>query len=259
MKVMKNIVYIFIIITLSCCSSANKKQQINIIYNEIDAINEVRIELPNGGSKIIYKIDEPIFESGRKCPQSFSQPIGLEYINKAPNYKLVNTSFAKLSGGIFDVFYIYQKKDSVMVYGEQISIVGLNDLGLVFKGNLQKMKGDKLIHKNESKQQTDEIIKEYRSDFDPKNTIKLIEKGNNVILNEYQNEYLLSSLKGKLFNGKLFINSDYNAAIIYYFDNSKLCYHYEGSPDENRFSKTKETLNGVELCPCCNGTGKISL
>lgn len=234
------------------CNSKNNKYIPSISYNEIETTNEVRLELPNGESKIIYKIDEPIFESGKKCPQKLSQTLaqpmsGLDFLNNDSAYKLVNTSYVKLSGGKFDLFYIYQKKDLVIVYREQIWVSGVNDYDVIFKGNIQLTKGDELKKiNNELSKKNTEVITEYTSDYEPNNTIKFIVNGKNITLNEYQNESLTSSLKGKVFNDKSYINSDFNAGIIYYFEGDKLCYGYEGVPDDNCFSKTKETVNGVE-------------
>lgn len=231
---------------LSACK--NRNYQLNIFYNEIESASEVRLTLPDGDSKVIYKINEPIFESGKKCAHTLAQPMsGLDFLNNDSTYKLVNTSYAKLSGGKFDLFYIYRKKDSVIVYREQIWVSGISDYGVVFKDNIQQTKGDKLNEiNNASTEKNTEVITEYTSDYDPNNKMKLIVIGRNVTLNEYQNESLTSSLKGKMFKDELYINSDFNSGIIYYFEGDKLCYHYEGSPDDNCFSKTKEIANGVE-------------
>jgi hypothetical protein len=172
---------------------------------------------------------------------------GLSFLKGNSSFRLVNTSYTKLSGGKYNIFYIYKKNDDIIVFRELIWVSGVGDSGVVFKGNLQKIKGDKLVKaKNDSASLQKENITEFISDYDPNIKIKLIIKVKGVTLNMYQNESLTSSLKGKLFKNKLFINSEFSDGVEYYFNGDKLCYYSEGNPEENCFSKTKEIIDGVE-------------
>ncbi len=225
------------------CNSKNNKYIPSISYNEIETTNEVRLELPNGESKIIYKIDEPIFESGRKCSYTSKQPLsGVSFLNGDSSFRLVNTSFAKLSVGIYNLFYIYKKNDEIIVFRESISkwVSDVVDFEIVFKGNLQKIKGDEIIKvKNNSPNLSKEIITEFISDYDPNINVELIIKAKEFTLNVFQNDSLTESRKGIYFNNNLYTNSE--NTFDYYFNGDNLCYG-----EDTCFSKTKETINGVE-------------
>lgn len=234
---------------ITSCNSNKNNYSPSISYNELETSNEVRLELPNGESKIIYKIDEPIFESGKKCSYTQKQPLsGLNFLNNDKTFLLVNTSYAKLSGGKYDVFYIYIKNDTVIVFREQIWVSGVSDSGVIFNGNIQQAKGDNLLRKDaESRENNNKVITEFVDDYDPYSKIVLTEKGKDITLNQYDDEALIVTLEGRLFNNKIYINSELSDGIDYYFNGNKLCYYTEGNPDEVCFSKIKEINNGNEI------------
>jgi hypothetical protein len=195
-------------------------------------INEVRMSLPKGGTKVIYSFNEPIFESGKKLLNSDNIPfIG---INDS-SYSLVKIFCAKTSRGKYNNFYLYMKKNNVIVAFEATEIQGLVDRKIVFNGDIHKTLKDKepqtvLLNTNEKVKKFMTFVSMDNQD----EIIKLVIDGNEVSMEFYFNGILERSINGRYINKKLLMDDDYD----YNFVNNKLCYNLEGY--EYCYTKTDE-------------------
>lgn len=227
------------VMLLSSCSN-NKDFVPSIFYQESDGTTEVRLELPDGESKIIYSIKEPLFASGIKCEYTYPEPMsGLSFLDCDTLYKLVNTSYAKTSGGEFQLFYLYQKNEEIIIFRENIWASGVGDSEVVLKGNLFDFSSD-----NESApvKTSETSIQKTKMTFInndiPSNSIELTIEGTTAILVEYEGYEKIRTINAKFINNELFTDdADFN----YKLHGDYLCYTMEGS--EYCYQKTKESKN----------------
>jgi hypothetical protein len=231
----KLIILLAVSITIFACNTASnnttKEEEFipSITYFEQGESNQVRMSLPNGGSKIIHNFDSPIFESGKKCSFTYDTPMGgIPFLQGDSLYQLVNTSYAKTSGGRFNIIYIYQKKESYIVYMETIEIEGLVDSKTLYKGNIYQAKEDELTEvvkdvsfENQKVVQSMEFISNNNSN----EKIEMVINGKDVSMEIYRNGEISQVIKGKYSNNKLKLD-DY---LSWELNGTNLCYHEEGA------------------------------
>ena len=236
---MKNSSILFIVALMLFACNSNKDKvndfyQPEISYFETENGNEVRISLPNGGSKIIYMLKDPIFKSGTKCSYTDDGPYDFE--NKPDStYKLVNTSYSKTSGGRFNMIYVYQKQENIIVLLDQLEIQGIVGSEIIFDGNIYQAKEDKII-KEDSSNYENEVKKKmvFLSNDDISESIELIIDGKDVVMEFYQGNELVRMHKGKYIKNELLMDDD----TIYELNGDNLCYTIEGT--DYCYSKTSE-------------------
>lgn len=228
-----------VVLLISGCSN-NKDFVPSIFYQESDGTTAVRLELPNGESKIIYSINEPLFASGIKCEYTYTEPMsGLSFLDGDTLFKLVNTSYAKTSGGEFQLFYLYQKNEEIIIFRENIWVSGVGDSEVVLKGNLFELSSD-----NESapEKNSDTSIRKTKMTFvgndNPRNSMELSIEGTTAILIEYEGYEKVRTINAKFINNELFTD---DANFNYKLHGDYLCYTMEGS--EYCYTKTKESKN----------------
>jgi hypothetical protein len=172
---------------------------------------------------------------------------GLNFLDGDSTFSLVNTWYAKHDGE-YNMFYIYKKNQNVIVFRELLSVDGVADYEVVYKGNIFELKEDPKI---ESTKQTSlvsenkEIV--FISNYNSNNKIELMINGEDVVLMEYENSMRVRSSKGKLVNGKLYIDSDLSDGISYHLEGNNLCIKEEGNYDENCYTKISENTNGTKM------------
>ena len=239
----KIIILLAVCISILACNTKNQKHDKNftpwISYIENGESTEVRLNLPNGGSKVIYNFDEPILKSGKRCSYTTDIPFeGTPFLNGDTTYQLVNTSYSKTSGGRYNMIFIYQKLKDVFVFMEMLEIEGLVDSKLLFKGNIFQTKSDALTEAKESIS-TENIKKSmnFVSDDNSNESIKLVIDGRDVSMEFYQNEKLHRMIKGTYNNNNLLMDDE---EVEYVLSESNLCYHLEGI--DYCYSKTSEKV-----------------
>jgi hypothetical protein len=219
-------------IFVSCQSDNKSNSELNfnpnITYESINDIVNVRMSLPNGGSKIIYTLNEPILESGKKLDFMGVTPIsGTNFLNGDSTFQLVNTSFAKTSGGRYNISYVYKKNQSVLVYMEMTEVQGIVDFKTIYKGNIYEESNDSLVDPAISSSQTvsKKIIKFVSNDNTNEDELNLVFNGEDVIMEFFNRGEMTRILKGNYVNGKLFMDDDSH----YELKNSSICYSIEGA------------------------------
>lgn len=141
----KRLLIFTLLVSLIRCNSNINNYKPSIIYNENNDSTEVRLTLPNGGSKIIYRIEKTILKSGEKCSYVSDMPMsGLAFLEDDTTYRLVNTSYANTGEEEYHTFYIYQKDKEIIVFRELIGVSGVGDYEVVFKGNITNSSEDEL-------------------------------------------------------------------------------------------------------------------
>lgn len=244
---MKKIIFLLIssISIIACNSKKNAETYENFVssisYVENNGSYEVRLNLPNGGSKIIHKFDEHIFESGKKCSYTTDTPFGgLNFLDGDTSFHLVNTSYAKTSRGRYNMIYIYQKNQNVLVYMEMLEIQGLVDSKILFKGNIFQTKSDLLSETEETyKTENEKKTMKFKFDENPNETIELVIDGKDVSMEFYQNDELVRMIKGTYSNNKFLMDDN---EVEYVLNENNLCYHLEGN--DYCYSKISErTIN----------------
>lgn len=232
------------ILVLVITSCESKKDFIpSISYQETNGINEVRLELPDGESKIIYRINEPIFATGKKCEYTYPEPMsGLSFLQGDSLYKLVNTSFAKTSGGEYQVFYIYMKNEDVIIFRENLWVSGLGNSEVILKGNLFDFSSDGISESKLSKKEKNEKSKmTFMNNDNPRNTIELSINGSTAVLVEFMGYDNIRTIQAKFINDELFTDdADFNFKL----NGDNLCYTMEGN--EYCYRKIKDSKTSVK-------------
>ncbi len=241
---MKKIIFLLVAsISIFACTKQTDTSDKNYIptisYFENGESNEVRLNLPNGGSKVIHVFDEPILQSGKQCLHTNDAEFEAKsHLNGDTSYHLVNTSYSKTSGGRFNIIFVFQKVEEVIVCMEMIEIQGFVDSKLLFKGNLFQTNLDALPEAKE-KNNTLKIKKfiKYISDNNSNETIKLIIDDEDVSMEFYLNDELIRMIKGTYRNSRLLMDDE---EVNYVLSENNLCYHLEGN--DYCYTKTSEKL-----------------
>ena len=207
--------FTFFVISISLigCNSKKSNYKPEIICNEGETVNEVRLTLPNGGSKIIYQTERPILESGEKCSLTTDTPMsGLNFLNGDTAFSLVNTWYAKHDGD-YNMFYIYQKNQNVIVFRELLSEAGVADFEVVYNGNIFQEK----IESNKESKSMIFIPMDKNSEY---NKVIIEQSTNNKVnLIQYFKNRDEFSVTGIIKNGIIDLDEPENEDIIEITDN----------------------------------------
>ncbi len=214
------------------CTSKNELKNdenftTSISYIENGDFTEVRLNLPNGGSKVIYEFKEPILNSGKNCTYTtdVETQARLDF-NIDSTYKLVNTSYSKTSGGRYNLLYLFQKKKEVIVSMEVIEIQGFVDAKLLFKANIFNVKNDPLTEaKTSNMVEPVKRLMNFVSDDNTNEYIKLVLDGKDVSMEFYRNNEIIRIIKGSYIDQKLLMDDE---EVSYILSENSLCYHLEG-------------------------------
>jgi hypothetical protein len=228
----KIIILIAVSISIIACTSKNELKEDksftpSISYIENGDFTEVRLNLPNGGSKVIYQFDEPILVSGKKhaYQKDVESQTRLNYKIDS-TYKLVNTSYCKTSGGRYNLLYLFQKKKEVIVSMEVIEIQGFVDAKLLFKANIFNAKNDPLTEaKTSNMVEPVKRLMNFVSDDNTNEYIKLVLDGKDVLMEFYRDNEIIRIIKGSYIDQKLLMDDE---EVNYILTENSLCYHLEG-------------------------------
>lgn len=207
-----------------------------IQYNQIGDKTNVFLTLPDNLNKVIYEIDEPVFNSGVKCDYTHESPLsGNKSFENQQNFKIVNTSFVKLSDRT-NVFYIYKNKNRVIVFREEFMVSGISDSEVIFNEDITKLIGENQVDNSDNDEkilifEAEDSFRGYTAKY--KYEIKIKDKM--LLLNEYENNSLINSQKGKFINGKIYIEDD--SGVSYQIEDDYFCIYVEGG-ETLRFPKT---------------------
>lgn len=240
---MKKIIFLLVTsISMFACTSKNKLKNdgnftTSISYIENGDFTEVRLNLPNGGSKVIYEFKEPILKSGKNCTYTtdVETQARLDF-NIDSTYKLVNTSYSKTSGGRYNLLYLFQKKKEVIVSMEVIEIQGFVDAKLLFKANIFNVKNDPLTEaKTSNMVEPVKRLMNFVSDDNTNEYIKLVLDGKDVSMEFYRDNEIIRIIKGSYIDQKLLMDDE---EVSYILTENSLCYHLEGY--DYCYSKTSD-------------------
>lgn len=228
----KIIILIAVSISIIACTSKNELKEDKsfspwISYIQNSDFTEVRLNLPNGGSKIIYELKEPILISGKNCTYTKDVETQARLDFKIDStYKLVNTSYSKISGGRYNLIYLFQKKEKVIVSMEVVEIEGFVDSKQLFNANIFNAKNDPLTEATTSYMaEPVKRIMNFVSDDNTNEYIKLLLNGKDVSMQFYKDNEIMRIIKGSYIEQKLLMDDD---EVNYILTENSLCYHLEG-------------------------------
>jgi hypothetical protein len=231
------------LVFISCETKNNDQEKTNftpsISYVVNGELTEVRLNLPNGGSKIIFQFNEPILESGKKHPyqKDVESQTRLQYKIDS-TYKLKNTSFCKTSGGRYNLIYLFQKKEKVIISMEVLEIQGFVDSKLLFNANILNVNNDPLTEaKSSNTEETIQKLMIFVSDDNSNEHINLILDGKDVSMEIYRDNEINRIIKGTYINQKLLMDDE---EVSYVLTDKNLCYHLEGY--DYCYTKTSEKI-----------------
>jgi hypothetical protein len=215
----KSIIKILVILIVVSCSNKHEFET-ELVFKKIKTnLTEVRITLPDGGSKIVKVINEPIFESG----ESIDNEEAMTFTNKK-DYRLIKSYFSRVSGKIIH-FFIYSKSQEYIVFYEETNVAGFGESNVIYDGNIHNEINE--VSPNYSELET--LIFEgtcYSSSYELVNCkYELLIKGEVLILNMYQNDNLIKTLNGIYFEKNIYIDAD---EPFYTIENNQLCVSGEG-------------------------------
>lgn len=239
-KIRKTMLNLIILTAFISCK--NIAFEPSIIFNENDGKTEVRITLPEGGSKIIKVIDGPLFESGEgDLGIGILDSYSLENNLNDKTFKNISKYFAKIAE-TNNIFFIYKNdKNMNAVYWESTWVAGVSDSGIIFQGDIENLKRDEIQNIVASNSAEDKVLIFSGKSYDITGRLEnrkyvLITNGNILTIYSCMDDKLLFTEKGKLVNGKIYIE-DNNSELTYTITNSNLCIGEEG--EEMCFSKIK--------------------
>ena len=234
---MKNRILNLVLVLIIATACSTKPFIPSIEYVKNNEITEVRITLPNGESKIIYKINKPVFETGIKTDLTTEgeQLFGDSEIPK-DSCELVNTSFA-FESGTKHLFYIYKHKtnEKTYVYRLQIGEAGIEDSVIVFEGLLSEEKGDSIESSTElsdlSEKKEYTLVYERKEDMGTRilhSKLEIIIKGTTATFKSSRNDGLTSSQNAVIRGNEIYVEGDESP---WEFINGSLCQIGEGDPE----------------------------
>jgi hypothetical protein len=236
---MKNSSFLLLLVLFSLYRCTNKEiYEPKILCQKTDSNNEVRLTLPNGGSKVILEINEPILKSGEKS--EFTDDM-LVFFDRDSSFKLVHSSYIVIGRNTFYHFFVFKKGNQLIVFKTENDEAGVGKNEVLYEGDIYTTKEDEIKKVENSaineKQDENKVIT-YSNDYDAENIIRLEINGDKVELTEYKNGNTINTLNGKYFNNKVYIESEY---VSYEFTDNTIRVSDEGY--EAKYTKTDEIIN----------------
>jgi hypothetical protein len=215
----KSIVKIVVLLIVVACSNKHEFEP-ELIFKKVKTnLTEVRITLPDGGSKIVKVINEPIFESGEKSDNEEA----ITFTNKE-DCRLIKSYFSRVSGKIIH-FFIYSKSQEYIVFYEETNVAGFGESNIIYENDIENERNEN--SPNYSNNET--LVFEgncYSSNYSlVKCKYELKIEGEVLVIDIYQDDQLIGTLDGIYFENNIYVDTQ---EPTYRLENNKLCVQGEG-------------------------------